>query len=95
MQRIIIFLFVILFVIYLACPKKSIEGYESLTSCLNQGYPKDWCMQTPLQSDLGPAYCECANGQLGSYHMNGKCYCYPFNPTFPYYTDKVFHDYLG
>ena len=52
-------------------------------------------MQTPIQSDLGPAYCNCANGQLGTYHMNGKCYCYPLNDTFPYYTDKLFHDYLG
>jgi hypothetical protein len=87
---IIVFLF-----IYMFSPFKTIENFDSLTTCMDQGYPKDWCMQTPLQSDLGSAYCNCANGRLGSYHMNGKCYCYPFNPTFPYYTDKIFHDYLG
>ncbi len=94
-MKIIVFLIIIFLLIYLFSPIKKIENFDSLTTCLNQGYPKDWCMQTPLQSDLSSEYCSCANGQLGSYHMNGKCYCYPFNPTFPYYTEKIFHDYLG
>jgi len=28
------------------------EGYESLTSCLDQGYPKDFCDTVPIQSCL-------------------------------------------
>ena len=28
------------------------EGYESLTSCLDQGYPKDFCFSVPIQSCL-------------------------------------------
>ena len=50
MQRIIYILFVIFFIVYLVCPKNIIEGFESLTNCLDQGYPKDWCLQTPIQS---------------------------------------------
>lgn len=71
------------------------EGYQSLTNCLDQGYPRDFCMQTPIQSVIDDGYCECGNGQLGTYRTENKCYCYPFNPTFPYYTEKVFRDYLA
>ena len=28
------------------------EGYESLTSCLDQGYPKDFCSEVPIQACL-------------------------------------------
>ena len=28
------------------------EGYESLTSCLDQGYPKDFCDEVPIQACL-------------------------------------------
>ncbi len=34
---------------YLANKK---EGYESLTSCLDQGYPKDFCFSVPIQACL-------------------------------------------
>lgn len=30
----------------------NIEGYESLDSCLAQGYPKSFCFQTPIQACL-------------------------------------------
>jgi len=28
------------------------EGYESLSSCLEQGYPKDFCFNVPVQACL-------------------------------------------
>jgi hypothetical protein len=28
------------------------EGFESLTNCLSQGYPSDFCRRVPLQSCL-------------------------------------------
>jgi hypothetical protein len=26
------------------------EGFESLTNCLNQGYPNDFCMRAPIEA---------------------------------------------
>ena len=31
---------------------KEKEGYESLTSCLEQGYPTSFCYEVPIQSCL-------------------------------------------
>lgn len=28
------------------------EGYESLTSCLDQGYSRDFCYEVPIQACL-------------------------------------------
>jgi len=70
------------------------ENYQSLTDCLNQGYPKDFCIQTPIQAVISDSYCNCANGQLGTYKHRNQCYCYPFDPQQPYFTEKVFNDYL-
>ncbi len=30
--------------------KNTIEGFESLNSCLDQGYPDDFCSRVPLQA---------------------------------------------
>lgn len=38
-------------VVYQKLYKKK-EGYESLTSCLEQGYPKSFCYEVPIQSCL-------------------------------------------
>ena len=91
LTSIIILLLIIIFANW-ASPRR--EGYESLTNCIDQGYPKDWCLKTPIQSQIDDGYCYCGNGQLGTYRYGGKCYCAPFNLTFPYYPDKVFRDYL-
>ena len=32
------------------------ENYQSLTDCLNQGYPKDFCIQTPIQAVISDSY---------------------------------------
>ena len=81
--------------IYKIYNKQIVEGYQSFTDCLNQGYPKDFCIQTPIQSVISESYCNCANGQLGTYKHDNQCYCYPFDPLQPYYTEKVFNDHLN
>jgi len=35
-----------------AIPTTNKEGFESLTNCLSQGYPSDFCRRVPLQACL-------------------------------------------
>ncbi len=49
----ILFIFLILFVariywLFFRNPSK--ESFESLTNCLEQGYPDDFCMRVPLEA---------------------------------------------
>ncbi len=69
------------------------EGYESLTNCVDQGYPRSFCLKAPIQSVIGDGYCYCGNRQLGTRKSDGNCHCFPFNPTFPYYPAKTFRDF--
>ena len=55
--KLIILLFVLvllLFIVYNIVYNMSNvkEGYESLDSCLKQGYPKWFCFEVPIQSCL-------------------------------------------
>ena len=72
---------------------RSREGYESITNCVDQGYPRSFCLKVPIQSSIGNGYCYCANRQLGTRKSDGECHCFPFNPTFPYYPSKTFRDF--
>jgi len=72
------------------------EGYANWSACVDQGYPKDWCMFTPDPMQPAPGYCNCGGGHYGSYHADGKCNCYLYNPQLlPMYVDKLFHDFLA
>jgi hypothetical protein len=72
------------------------EGYENWSACVEQGYPKDWCMFTPDPMQPSPGYCNCGGGRYGSYHADGKCNCYLYNPQLlPMHVDKLFHDFLA
>ena len=73
------------------------EGYENWSACVEQGYPKDWCMFTPDPMQPAPGYCNCGGGnRYGSYHADGKCNCYLYNPQLlPMYVEKQFHDFLA
>ena len=55
---------------------------------------KRFLYTTPIQTVISDSYCNCANGQLGTYKHRNQCYCYPFDPQQPYFTEKVFNDYL-
>ena len=52
----LIYILIILFIIFNGFMYQYLynkkEGYESLTSCLDQGYPKDFCSEVPIQSCL-------------------------------------------
>ena len=90
---IILSIFVIIF--NSAQPRSIKEGYESYENCVRQGYPNNFCMQTPIKSMVDYGYCKCVNGEFGSYHMgDGKCYCSLYGPRPPYYTNPVFHDFV-
>jgi hypothetical protein len=70
-----------------------LEPFESYETCVGQFYPKWWCMRVPKQNERENGFCHCGNGQLGTYQYGGNCFCYPNNPTFPYYTENKFFDY--
>lgn len=70
------------------------EGFQAVENCLNQGYPHDFCMHTPLDSIQGGDYCNCANGQLGIRPQPGLCSCFPYKNMFPFYPSPAFSDWL-
>lgn len=44
-------LFVSIIILYFIDDKDTlVEGYESLTMCLEQGYPHNFCLQVPTQA---------------------------------------------
>lgn len=77
---------VILFFSYLNIPtknqninknlKEGFGNHHSYNECINQGYTKEFCVQTPV-SVLGPGYCLCRNGLLGFREpgFQGRCVC--------------------
>lgn len=55
MKCITISLVLLAFVILFASMKPVIiEGFESYDSCMDQGYPADFCLQVPAQSMIHP-----------------------------------------
>jgi hypothetical protein len=79
-----------------AVHEHKVEGYENWSACVEQGYPKDWCMFTPNPMEPAPGYCNCGGNGYGSYHVDGKCNCYLYNPQLlPMYVDNQFHDFLA
>jgi hypothetical protein len=74
----------------------NLENYENWTDCVNQGYPKDWCLFTPDPLNPSPGYCNCGGNRYSGYRVNGNCNCYLHNPQLStIYVDKLFHDYLN
>lgn len=73
----LLLIIVIIFFSYLNIPKKK-EGFNNISynECRNQGYTKEFCLQTPV-SILGPGYCLCRNGLLGFREpgFRGRCVC--------------------
>lgn len=94
-NKIIFLIIILIFSLFLSTTSFK-EGFESYTTCVEQGYPMDFCMQTPIQSKVDNGYCSCADGYFGSFHMGeGKCYCYLFNGLLPHkitrpYSSKPF-----
>lgn len=85
MKKIFLLLLIIFTVCFFAKSSSSNkEGFESYTQCVEQGYPLDFCVRTPIQSKIDTGYCSCAEGYFGSWHMDdNKCYCYLSNGLIP------------
>jgi hypothetical protein len=86
-----IFLLLIFIILFNSSRHSSKEGFESYNNCVEQGYPMDFCIKTPIQSKVDHGYCSCADGYFGSWHMGeGKCYCYLFNGLLPHKITRPF-----
>jgi len=54
------------------------EGFETVSSCVEQGYPYEFCMRSPLAAIGGDRYCTCADGSISSVVAPGVCSCFPY-----------------
>lgn len=57
---------------------KNREGFQTYQECIDAGYTKSFCVQTPSSVPaLGPGSCVCADGRLGRYlpGFRGECVC--------------------
>jgi hypothetical protein len=55
MQNILLVIFLVLFITFNGIVyqyKSTKEGYESLTSCIQNGYPTEFCYSVPIQACL-------------------------------------------
>lgn len=70
-----LFLLVTISFFYIAV-RKIDEGFMNYNECRNEGYSKEFCVQTPT-SVLGPAGCLCPDGSHGITHpgLRGECLC--------------------
>jgi hypothetical protein len=55
---------------------KNREGFATYNDCIQQGYTKEFCVQSPT-SVMGPAVCMCDNGLIGKrlVGFRGECIC--------------------
>ena len=68
----------IIIILFVSSQKHVKEGYESLTTCMTQGYPREFCLNVPVQASLDKR-CRCATGEFGNYQTSSTCDCDPFN----------------
>lgn len=72
------YLLLVTIILFVSSQKPVKEGYESLTTCVEQGYPKEFCLNVPVQANLDTR-CRCATGEFGNYENPSRCDCRPFN----------------
>ncbi len=80
MKKIFLYLLMIIIILFVSSqkPVPVKEGYESLTTCMTQGYPREFCLNVPVQASLDKR-CRCATGEFGNYQTSSTCDCDPFN----------------
>ena len=83
-MKCIIYITLIIVILFASSQRKFKEGYDSLTTCEDQGYPKDFCLNVPVQSSFDNR-CRCATGEWGKYESSSKCDCYASSPFFSQY----------
>ena len=84
-----LFFCLLIIILFLSIKTPVKEGYESLTTCVEQGYPKEFCLNVPVQANLDTR-CRCATGEFGNYKSPSRCDCQPFNVI----NDGYIHDEL-
>ena len=86
-----IFIAIIVFFITLFLPKVNLEGFNTYTGCIEDGYPMDFCAKTPVQTTNGKEFCSCSNGYFGAFHMGeDKCYCYIDGGLLPHTSERPY-----
>ena len=65
-----------IFIVSLFFKDKVKEGLSTYSECINKGYTKSYCVQTPT-STFGPGICKCKDGHLGRRIAGfmGECVC--------------------
>ena len=102
-------LFLLLFIIFyiklsnirLSKNKNLKEGYstarpiESYSTCINMGYGRDFCSQTPVYNTNTKQlqYCNCADNRYGTYQFDNICFCILDRPSKQTYVSKLFQNY--
>ena len=68
-----IILFFITFLLFMFFFRNQIDGYHNYKDCIDQGFSKEFCVQTPWSIST----CLCENGQIGNYlpGFRGQCIC--------------------
>ena len=89
-MRRIIYILLIIFILFNVSQISIQEGYDSLVTCEDQGYPKEFCLNVPIQSSFDNR-CRCATGQWGKYESQDQCHCYPFTPFYSQYPQLKYY----
>ena len=67
MIKLIIFLIIVLIIFNII---RNTENFDVYNTCVNQGYPYKWCLDSPYEIDT----CSCPPG-LKLIKRYGRCYC--------------------
>lgn len=70
--QVILSLILFIVVLVITHPKK-IEGFNPYDTCIDQGYPMEWCLKTGVPNNASDP-CVCPPGQK-LYRRYGTCYC--------------------
>jgi hypothetical protein len=72
----LIFLILLFIIFNIVFPKNKENFVSSYANCINKGYTKEFCLQTPT-SAIGPSRCICPNGSFGTIipGFRGRCIC--------------------
>lgn len=77
-NKIVVMLFLFLLILFVSSRNTIIETFQSYSDCIQSGYTKEFCVQTPT-SVFGPSVCQCEDGSIGRIYpgFRGKCVCDP------------------
>ena len=65
-----------------------LEGFGNFSECLNKGFTKEFCVQTPV-SFSSPTICRCENGMIGQIIPGWVSQCICPEMISPYLTNWI------